>query len=105
VEKHGDPKAGGAGTTRTIRIGKVCVREIIDTADPPRGFTYRILAGAPIKDYYGKVTFEDIGGRTLIRWSVTMKPKIPFTGRICCKVSERAVQQLIDSVEKHLSEQ
>ena len=103
VEKHGDPNAGGAGTTRTITIGKVRVREIIDSVDPPRGFTYRILSGAPIRDYFGRVSFEDIAGTTLIRWSVTMKPKIPFTGRICCMVSERVVRQLIDSIEKHHS--
>lgn len=103
VEKQGDPNAGGAGTTRVIRIGNVTVREILDTADPPRGFTYRILSGAPVKDYFGKVTFQDKGGKTLIRWSADLKPKIPFTGGICCNVAKGAVQKLIDSVERHPS--
>ncbi len=101
VEKDGDPKAGGAGTTRKIKIGKVCVREILDTADPPRGFTYRILSGAPMKNYIGKVAFEDKSGRTLIRWSADLTPKIPFTGGICWKVAKGAIQKLIDSAEKH----
>jgi len=103
VEKAGDPKAGGAGTIREISIGKACVREVLDTADPPHRFTYRILSGAPMKDYHGTVTFEDKGETTLIRWSADLTPKIPFTGGICCRATRGAVNQLIDSVEKHHS--
>jgi len=101
VEKGGDPGAGGAGTIRTITIGKVRVREILDTADPPHSFTYRILGGAPMKEYHGKVSFEDKKGSTIIRWQGDLKPKIPFAGGICCKVAKGAVNGLIDSVEKN----
>ena len=99
----GDPSAGGIGTIRTITIGRVRVREIIETVDPPHGFTYRILSGAPVKEYVGRALFEDKDGRTRIRWSGDFKPKIPFTGGICCKVAKGAVVQLLDSIEKHHS--
>ena len=99
----GDPKAGGVGTIRTITIGRVCVREIIETVDPPHGFTYRILSGVPVKEYLGKALFEDKDGRTLIRWSGVLKPKIPLTGNLCCWAAKRAVNQLIDSIERHHS--
>ena len=46
VEKEGDGDANGVGTIRKITIGKLCVREILDSANPPYTFTYRILSGA-----------------------------------------------------------
>ena len=101
VEKEGDPSAGGAGTIRMITIGKVRVREILDTVNPPHSFTYRILGGAPMKEYHGKVNFEDKEGSTIIHWHADLKPKIPLTGGICCKVAKGAVNGLINAVERH----
>ncbi len=54
-----------------------------------------------MKNYFGKVAFEDKAGKTLIRWSVDLTPKIPFTGGICWKAAKGAIHKLIDSVEKH----
>jgi hypothetical protein len=101
VEKEGDPAKGGAGTIRTITIGKVCVKEILDTANPPSSFTYRIIAGPPMKEYLGKVNFEDKDGATIIHWQADIKPKIPFTGPILCMVAKGAVNSLIDAIEKN----
>ena len=101
VEKEGDPNKGGAGTIRIITIGKVRVKEILDTANPPNSFTYRILSGAPMKEYHGKVNFEDRDGATMIYWQSEIKPKIPFTGPILVKVTKGAVNDLIDAVEKY----
>ncbi len=101
VEKEGDPSAGGAGTIRIITIGKVRAREILDTANPPHSLTYRMLGGAPIKEYLGKVDFKDKEGSTIIHWHVDLKPKIPLTGGICCRLAKSAVNHLIDAVEKH----
>ena len=101
VEKQGDPDKNGAGTIRTITIGKVRVKEILDSASPPDSFTYRILSGAPMKEYLGKLKFEESDGATLIRWQVDIKPKIPFTGPILVKVAKGAVNGLIDAVEKY----
>ncbi len=86
---------------RTITIGKVRVREILDIANPPYSFKYRILGGAPMKKYHGEVNFEGKQDSTIIHWKADLKPKIPFTGGICCKAAKGAVNSLIDSVEKN----
>ena len=101
VEKEGDPDKNGVGTIRIITIGKVRVKEILDSANPPDSFKYRILSGAPMKEYLGSVKFKDNDGATLIRWQADIKPKIPFTGPILVKVSKGAVNGLIDAVEKY----
>ena len=100
VEKEGDKDANGVGTIRKITIGKLCVREILDSANPPYTFTYRILSGAPMKEYLGKVRFEPKENSTIIYWSADLTPKIPFTGWICSKVASDAQHCLIDEVEK-----
>jgi hypothetical protein len=100
VEKEGDMEANGIGTIRKLTIGKLCVREILDSANPPYAFTYRILSGAPMKEYLGKVRFEPKENSTIIYWSADLTPKIPFTGWICSKVASDAQHCLIDEVEK-----
>ncbi len=55
VEEKGSPELNGVGTVRTIIIGRVQVRERLESVNPPKPFTYRILSGAPMKDYLGTV--------------------------------------------------
>jgi hypothetical protein len=100
VEKQGDMDADGVGTIRKITIGKVCVREILDSAAPPYSFTYRILSGAPMNEYKGKVRLEPKNGSTVIHWNAELTPKIPLTGWICSWIASDAQHRLIDAVEK-----
>jgi len=100
VQKEGDRDANGVGTIRKITIGKVCVREILDTANPPYTFTYRILSGAPMKEYLGKVRLEPRESSTIVHWNAELTPKIPFTGWICSNVASDAQHCLIDEVDK-----
>jgi carbon monoxide dehydrogenase subunit G len=102
VEKEGDKAAAGAGTIRTITIGKVRVREVLETANPPSSFTYRIIGGAPMKEYKADVTFRESDGATVIRWDACLKPKFPLTGSLCCLVAKGAANKLLDAVEKAL---
>jgi len=102
VERRGDLKDNGVGTIREITIGKVCVREILDSANPPFSFTYRILSGAPIKEYFGKVRLEPKESSTVIHWSAVLTPRIPFTGWICSWIASDSQHRLIDAVEKSI---
>ena len=100
VEKEGDKETNGVGTIRKITIGKVCVREILDSANPSYSFAYRILSGALIKKYLGDVRLEPRESSTIIHWSAELKPKIPLTGWICSRIVSDSQHRLIDVVEK-----
>jgi hypothetical protein len=80
LEKEGGRDTNGAGTIRKITIGKVCVREILDSANPSYSFAYRILSGALIKKYLGDVRLEP--------------------GWICSRIVSDSQHRLIDVVEK-----
>ena len=101
VEKEGDPSAGGVGTIRMITIGKTRVREILDTVNPPHSLTYRIIGGAPMKEYHGMFNLEAKEGTTIYHWHADIKPKIPLTGGILCRVAKGAVSTFIDALEMH----
>jgi transcription initiation factor TFIIIB Brf1 subunit/transcription initiation factor TFIIB len=102
VEKEGDSETNGVGTIRKITIGKVCIREILDSANPPCSFTYRILSGAPMKEYLGKVKLEPRESSTIIHWSAELTPKIPLTGWLCSWIASDSQNRLIDAVENSI---
>ena len=100
LEKEGGRDTNGAGTIRKITIGKVCVREILDSANPSYSFAYRILSGALIKKYLGDVRLEPRESSTIIHWSAELIPKIPLTGWICSRIASDSQHRLIDAVKK-----
>jgi hypothetical protein len=99
VEKMGDSEANGAGTVRTITIGKVRVRERLESVTPPNSFTYSLLSGAPVKDYLGNVEIASQEDKSLVRWNVKFTPKIPGTGWLGAIVSKKTINRLLDEME------
>ncbi len=100
VEEHGSPYAYNLGCVRVVTIGNVKVRERLIAIDPPRGFSYTILSGAPMKNHVGKAEIIPIGMKTEIRWNVEFQPKVPGIGWIVSMVTKKAVNQYIDAIEK-----
>lgn len=100
VENHGDPASHGVGSIRTITIGKVKVRERLESINAPKSFTYRILSGAPMKDHHAKAEFIPQGASTEIRFTVEFTPKIPGIGWLVALVIKKAINRYIDEIEK-----
>jgi len=100
VEKKGDPEANGSGTIRDITIGKVRVRERLESVNPPNSFTYSLLSGAPVKDYLGNVEIAPQEDKSLVRWNVKFTPKIPGTGWLGAIVSKKTINRLLDEMER-----
>lgn len=100
VENHGDPGSHGVNAIRTITIGKVKVRERLESVNPPKSFSYRILSGAPMKEHHAKVEFIPQGSSTEIRWTVEFTPKIPGIGWIVASVTKKAINRYIEEIEK-----
>jgi hypothetical protein len=100
VEKKGDPEANGSGTIRDITIGKVRVRERLESVNPPNSFTYSLLSGAPVKDYLGNVEIAPQEDKSFVRWSVKFTPKFPGTGWLGAIVSKKTINRLLDETER-----
>jgi ligand-binding SRPBCC domain-containing protein len=101
VEEKGDPEANGIGAIRNIKIkGVPGVVERLETVDAPNSITYRMLSGAPVKEYLGTVNVVAQDGATVINWDVKLIPKIPGIGWLAGMVIRKAINRYIDAIEE-----
>jgi hypothetical protein len=99
VEDPGDPASQGVGSIRTITIGKVKVRERLESINAPKSFTYRILSGAPMKDHLAKAEFIPQGSSTEVRFTYEFTPKIIGIGWLVSLMVKKAINSYIDEIE------
>ena len=100
VENQGDPALHGVGAIRTITIGKVKVRERLESVNAPNSFTYRILSGAPMKDHLAKAEFIPQGAATEIRFTYEFTPKMTGIGWLVALMVKNTINRYIDEIEK-----
>ena len=100
VEEKGDLAANGIGAIRNINIKGAKARERLESVDAPNSITYRMLSGAPVKEYLGTINVAAQDGATLINWDVKMVPKIPGIGWIVAMVIKKAINRYIDAIEE-----
>ena len=93
VETVGE-KEHGIGTTRYITIGFFKVKERLESINPPDGFNYKLLSGAPIRNYLGTVKILPKEFRSEIQWKVRFDPKIPYTGWLCGVICKSTINRL-----------
>ncbi len=99
VEKEGDDASRGVGTIRTITIGRVRVRERLESVNPPGSLTYTILSGAPVKDYLGTIDITPQETKSVINWNVRFSPKVPGTGWLGAMIAKKSINRLIREME------
>jgi hypothetical protein len=100
VEDKGDPEADGIGAIRNINIKGAKARERLESVDAPNSISYRMLSGAPVKEYVGTVNVIAQDDATLINWDVKMIPKIPGIGWLVAMVIRKAINRFIDAIEE-----
>lgn len=100
IETDGDPAEDGVGAIRTITIGKVKVRERLESINAPNSFTYRILSGAPMKDHHAKAEFIPQGFSTEVRYTYEFTPKIIGIGWLLALMVKKTINIYIDEIEK-----
>jgi len=100
VEENGDPEANGVGAIRNINIKGAKARERLEVVNAPNSITYRMLSGAPVKEYLGTVNVVAQGGATVINWDVKLIPKIPGMGWLVGMVIKKAINRYIDAIEE-----
>ncbi len=100
IEEKGDPEENGIGAIRNINIKGAKARERLESVDAPNSISYRMLSGAPVKEYVGTVNVVAQDGATLINWDVKLIPKIPGIGWIVAMVIRKAINRFIDAIEE-----
>jgi Polyketide cyclase / dehydrase and lipid transport len=97
VERPGS--ADGTGLIRVVKVGPARVREEITGVGPGHVIRYRMLKGAPVRDYTSGVGLvESTGGGTLISWDAQFRPVVPGTGWVFALVSKYTLNHVLDAV-------
>jgi uncharacterized protein YndB with AHSA1/START domain len=96
LDREGVPAPNGVGAVRRIEaLGPAIVEEIIDY-QRPTGYTYKLVAGAPVRDHVGTVTLRPAGSGTEVSWHLQSTPKIPGLNWLLTPVLKRVIGELLN---------
>ena len=101
LRQQGDPPPNGLGAIRVIRARGMAIEEEITGFEPPTRMTYRLVAGAPVRDHEGVVTFAADGSGTRVSWTVRFRPAVPGTGWLLRALLERGLRDVLARLETH----
>jgi uncharacterized protein YndB with AHSA1/START domain len=100
LETEGDPAPNGVGAIRVIRAVGPVLREQVTAFEPGRRLVYRMLSGAPVRDYEAQVDLSGAGGGTDIVWQASFKPRLPGVRAIVSAIVARLVKGLVAEADR-----
>lgn len=80
LERKGEPAPNGLGAIRKLHLPGATVREQVTDYKRPASYSYRMLSGAPLRDYVSTVTFTPTEQGTAVAYSVSAVPTVPVIG-------------------------
>lgn len=108
LRQEGDPAPNGLGAIRVVRDRGLAVEEEVIAFEPPKRMVYRMVAGAPVRDYVGEVTLDPVDGgeggaaSTRVHWKVTYRPLIPGTGWLLDRGLRAALEGVLERLDARL---
>jgi len=102
LKREGSPDRDGVGAVRVMCAPGLCVEEEVTSWDPPHGYEYRLLRGAPIRDHRGRVEVTGNGEATDVEWTVSFRPVVPGTGWLVGKLLQRGLGGLLRGLTRRL---
>ncbi len=101
LEREGDPAPNGVGAIRKLKPpAGPALREEVTRFEPGERLDYRLLSGAPVRDYEAKVILTPAGGDTHLDWSVTFQPRLPGVQVVVNQVIGMLVKGLTKTAEQ-----
>jgi uncharacterized protein YndB with AHSA1/START domain len=95
LRQPGHPAPNGLGAIRVIRQSGMAIEEEITGFEPGKRMTYRLVAGAPVRDHSGEVRFDPDGAGTRVTWTVRCRPWIPGTGWLVKRALESGFRDIL----------
>jgi Polyketide cyclase / dehydrase and lipid transport len=80
LEREGEPAPNGIGAIRALHTLGPTIREEVTEYERPGRFSYRMLSGAPMRDYVSTMTFSPAGSGTTVSCQVRATPTTPVIG-------------------------
>jgi uncharacterized protein YndB with AHSA1/START domain len=103
LEREGDPAPNGVGAIRVLHAVGPPIREEITVFEPPRLFEYKMLSGAPVRNYLGRVLLEPADAGTEVDWTVTLTPRLPAAHLVVRQVISSLISGLVKEAEQRVA--
>jgi len=98
LEREGEPAPNGVGAIRVLRAVGPPLREETIVYEAPERFSYKLLSGAPVRDYVGTVKLAPSGSGTEITYAVRTIPTLPVGGFAVVGVVKQAIKALLRGI-------
>lgn len=103
IVEPGDEK--GLNEIRTLKTGRITVREKIVERIPERRLSYTLLSGLAVQDYRADVDLAPTHDGTEIRWHTTFTAKFPGAGFLYRRALDKATRRFVDGLAEHSADQ
>lgn len=100
LEREGEPAPNGIGAVRLLAAVGPPLREEVIAYEPPTRFSYKLLAGLPVRDHVGTVELTPEGEGTRIVYAVRTTPTLPLVGGAVVAAAKQGVKALLDGVAR-----
>ncbi|MQY25758.1 SRPBCC family protein [Nocardia aurantia] len=100
LRKPGTGELNGVGARYTVGLGGVGITEETTRLVPGERIEYKIVAGAPVKNHTGIITFADAPGGTLVTYSMESYPKLPVPDRIMVAALRGLINPILSAARK-----
>ncbi|HET7445727.1 MAG TPA: SRPBCC family protein [Solirubrobacterales bacterium] len=100
LEQEGDPAPNGVGAIRVLHSVGPPLREEVVAYQAPTRFSYKVMAGAPIRNHLGTVELHPEGDGTRMVYAVRMEPTLPLVGGAVVGAIKQGIKVLIRGVTK-----
>jgi uncharacterized protein YndB with AHSA1/START domain len=94
----------GVGAMRRVhvssRLRAMRLDEVVLEAEPPTRFSYRVVAGAPVKSHRGTITCEPVPRGTRVQWEVHIEPPNRLVGAAIRRTLAPQLEASLDRLER-----
>src|SRR6476469_2209847 len=101
LEQEGTPERNGVGAIRRLNLVGPPMREQITAFEPTHHLAYRLLSGAPVRDYVGEVNISPSGSGARIAWSVQFRPLLPGARFVVALLIRQTARSLAKRSQRH----
>lgn len=90
---------GGVGALREVHLGGRggrVIEEVIEAAEPPHRFEYRVIGGVSARSHHGRIQLTPVRGGTRLEWHVEVAFPVPGMGVVARRQIRPAMERSLD---------
>ncbi len=100
--REGEGDRNGVGAVRRMEgLGPALEEEVVAWY-PGRGYDYKLIKGAPMKDHFGTVRILPVGEANMVQWRIQFRSTIPGGGAITQWILRKLIEYVLGNLKRNL---